>query len=376
VLTNAAFTYDAAVSLVAFVASGDLRRARLIADALVEVQGADRAYRDYRLRNAYQAGDVLAPPGWPRAARMPGWYANPPGEWREDRFQVGSHTGNLAWVMLGLLSYVEAAGPSLPESERAKYVNAIVRLGTWIEDNCRDPRGGYRGGYDGWESSGGQAKSDPPSGFVLFRATEHNLDLVSAFERLAVVSRDNRWTQSAAYARRFVEDMWDPGGMFFRTGTHGVPGRDHEVNADVIPLDAQSWSVPALGVSGAKYWMPALDYAAKQLKVDGGFSFSTADPRGGIWYEGTAQMAVAYRLAGREREADALVKLLMDARLPSGMLPAASRDGLKTGFYAVPGVEWKYYRWGHTGATAWGVLAARGVNPFAAFPPAPRGSVR
>jgi len=85
VTRNTAFTYDAAVALIAFVASGDLQNAKLIADALVYAQNHDRWYDDGRLRNAYQAGDLFLPPGWLperngwdpgrrlRTVRMPGW---------------------------------------------------------------------------------------------------------------------------------------------------------------------------------------------------------------------------------------------------------------------------------------------------------------
>ena len=87
-MRNTAYTYDNALALLAFLAIGDTHRAKLIADAFVRAQNNDRFRpRDERqkrmyegsLRNAYQAGDLLTPPGWiaggqEHTARLPVWY--------------------------------------------------------------------------------------------------------------------------------------------------------------------------------------------------------------------------------------------------------------------------------------------------------------
>lgn len=346
-LRNVAFVYDNAVALRAFLARGQRRRAKLVADALAAAIERDRYFGDGRVRNAYQAGDLLTPPGWlPQAKggviRLPGRYDPASRRWLEDEYQVSTHTGNVAWAMLALLSYTEATG------ER-RYLAAAERMGRWVERHCRDQRGagGYTGGFQGWE---------PAPRKLQYKATEHNLDLYAAFRRLYRLTRDPQWLERAAHAKRFVLAMWDAAGGKFWTGTL----EDGEtVNRAVIPLDIQAWAVLALGEEGHRY-AGSLAYAEKHHRVGGGFDFN--EDRDGVWCEGTAQMAVAYRHTGQLAKWRAAVEFLRAAQHASGGLPAADRDGLTTGF------GFSYYRRLHVGATAWLALAELGVNPFAPQP--------
>jgi hypothetical protein len=168
--------------------------------------------------------------------------------------------------------------------------------------------------------------------------------------------------------------MWDKTEGKFWTGTKGErPLLVNDINTEVIPVDVQAWALMALG-SGGRGFAPALDYVATKLGAEsgGGFSFSNAD-RSGTWYEGTGQMAVAYRLTdpvtdSRKAESQRLVRAILAAATPSGTIVAANKE-LFTGFYVMKDVKWMYYRRGHTGATAWAVFAERGINPFAAVSP-------
>jgi hypothetical protein len=380
VMRNVAFTYDAAVAAIAFLAVGDVTNAVLIAEALRVAQEQDRSYCDFRLRNAYQAGDLTLPPGWTpngriNTVRMPGWYGpdqrTGKNSWFEDRFTVSSHTGNLAWAILAWLSVYEAAPRVLPLDVRRKYLDAAVKLGHWVECNCTyegpGNRAGYTGGFNGWE--GATEK-------IGYRSTEHNIDLVSAFSRLGQATSDRMWEDCAERARTFVESMWhdgtgaEPGGPRFWTGTLGV---GDDINRNPVPVDAQAWAVLALGPRGrsGEPYVDALGFAERRCRSGDGFSFSTADTTG-IWYEGTAQMSVAYRVANRDGDAskaDAILTLLRNARDASGAMPATNVRALNTGFEALPGIKWYYYPRPHTGATAWAVLAERRVNPFARFAP-------
>jgi hypothetical protein len=156
ILRNTAFTYDNAVALLAFLAGGLPNRARLLADALVYAWNNDRFFNETHseskkrqwLRNAYQGGDLILPPGWnphnrPDTVRMPGfpiYYAHHPinpsqcGDWVEDKFQISIHTGNIAWAMLALLGYYERLGGE-------KYLTTVIQMGAWVEHFCRDSRG-------------------------------------------------------------------------------------------------------------------------------------------------------------------------------------------------------------------------------------------
>ncbi len=350
VLANVAFTYDNAVALLAYIATGDETRARQIADALVYATDHDRFFDDSRVRNGYQAGDLALPPGWlpngrPNTVRMPGWYDAGAAQWLEDEFQVSSHTGNAAWAMIALLAFHETYGGD-------EYLDAARDLGEWVETNFRDTRGqgGYTGGLEGWEKPG----QDP----LLYKATEHNIDCFAAFERLYLLTGDARWHDRANHAKAFVLSMWDEteGKFWTGTGEDGVT-----INTAVIPVDIQAWALLALREEGKPYWR-ALEYAEQHLKVGSGFDFN--QDCDGVWFEGTAQMAAAYAMTGQVKQWKAVTKYLKKSLDRSGGMYAASGDGLTTGFDLSDGSPWLYYRRLHVGATAWWILAERKVNPF------------
>ncbi|MCS7227317.1 MAG: hypothetical protein NZ821_10035, partial [Gloeomargarita sp. SKYB31] len=201
--------------------------------AFVYAQQNDRFYTDGRLRDAYQAGDLVAPPGWTPndrvgTARLPGWWDEDNQQWHE--LGAGSTTGNLAWAMLALLNYYEKYGGD-------PYLEAAAALGNWVEAHARDTRGagGYTGGYEGEE---------PSPTRLLWKSTEHNLDLYVAFERLYRITGESVWRERAEHARQFVEAMWNDEAGFYWTGTldDGVT-----INSQAVPLDAQTWALLAFG---------------------------------------------------------------------------------------------------------------------------------
>ena len=349
VLRNTAYSYDNAIALLAFLADGQADRARLIADALVYAQQHDRYFNDGRIRNAYQGGDLTLPPGWcPRGktgvARLPGWWDEVQSKWLEDGNAVGTSAGNMAWSMLALLGYYEQEGGE-------QYLAAAIRMGDWVERHCRDQRGagGYTAGYEGWE---------PTPTRLLYKSTEHNLDLYAAFMRLHHITGDARWLNSAKYAQAFVASMWDrlEGKFWTGTGENGVtPFRD------VIPIDAQAWAMLALQDEAIPY-RRGLDYADAQMTVGQGYDFNQdAD---GVWFEGTAQMAAAFHAVGQSSRSRAVLDFLRASQHPSGGIPASDRDAISTGFYLGDGTAWLYYNRLHVGATAWLVLADHDANPF------------
>jgi len=349
VMRNTAFTYDNALALLAFLAAKDYGRAKMLADALVYAQQHDRYYTDGRVRNAYQGGDLVLWPGWTPngktgTARMPGWYEAGTGEWVEDEMAVSTYTGNVAWAMLGLLRYYEAKGGS-------QYLDAAKRMGEWVERNCRDTRGagGYTAGFAGWEP-------DPTK--LTYKSTEHNIDLLAAFSLLRALSGDRAWRARADYAKAFVLAMWDAAEGKFWTGT-GDDGVT--VNQAVVPLDVQAWAILALKNEGLAY-RAGLAYAEGHHQVGAGFDFN--QDRDGIWYEGTAHMAMAYRATGQMSKRLGAINALHAAQLRSGALNAASIDGLTTGFFLADGSPWLYFRRPHVGATAWLYLAERSACPF------------
>lgn len=376
VLRNTAFVYDNAVALIAFTAAGDMARARAIADALLYAQSNDRYFTDGRVRNAYQGGDLFLPPGWlPNGkaftVRMPGW-SNPEGtRWFEDEFQVSTATGNVAWAMLALLYFHESTGEQ-------KYLSGAIRMGQWVIEHASDSRGagGFTGGYDGWElgaASGGTPQC-PANIFLngqckrLYKSTEHNIDLYSAFSRLYLADSNNRtqWAQAARQAKSFLLSMWDAAGGKFWTGT----GEDGVTTfQDVIPADVQAWAIQALGTEAQPYRDVALAYVEANHKTSRGYGFKQ---NGGnscgdkTWFEGSSQVALSYLLSGNRPKWQALVSGIGSAQSMSGAMPAAEDPCVNTGFILNDGSPWLYFPRLHVGATAWLALAEGETDPFQA----------
>ncbi|NIM17440.1 MAG: hypothetical protein GTO45_35965, partial [Candidatus Aminicenantes bacterium] len=352
VMRNVAFSYDNALALLVFLARGtedDLSRAAVLADSFVHAIHNDRYYTGIWLRNGYMAGDLKQFPGWTpnnneNTARMPGFWNCEDDSWYEDNFQISTHTGNVGWVIIALLSSYQVLGDS-------DYLQAAQELGEWVEIHCKDNRGngGYTGGYEGWE---------PETETLLYKSTEHNLDLYVAFYRLFEITSDETWLQRAVHAEIFVKSMWDETEGKFYTGTDDT---GITINQEVIPLDAQTWAIMVFRDEQDLY-LRALEYAEAHHRVDNGFDFNT--DQDGIWYEGTAQMAVAYQAVGETGKAATLVTAVEDAQFENGAIPAASKDGLTTGFYLPDNSPWLYYQRGHVGASSWYLFAKLGVNPY------------
>jgi len=361
VLKNVAFTYDNALALIALLARGkanDVTRAGFIADAFVYAIDNDRFFTDGRLRDAYQGGDLILPPGWTpngreNTVRMTGWWDPNYSTWYENKGFVGTSTGNLAWSMIALLSYYELVNDS-------NYLDAAKVLGEWIEANTRDTNGvgGYTGGYEGWE-----ATSNNPQGQtkLAWKSTEHNIDVYVAFMRLHELTEEPNWLNGALHAQTFVEAMWDANEGHFWTGTlnDGIT-----INKTNIPLDIQALAVMAMdGYNSALSWAENNCYT--EADDFNGFDFN--NDRDGIWFEGTAQMAVAYLINEEPNKAAFYLSDLRKAQESAANnngkgIVAASHDSVTTGF------GWDYFNRLHIGATAWYIFAEMRYNPFWSIP--------
>lgn len=328
---TASVTYDDALVIDAYLARGrpgDVRRATVIGDALLFVQTND-VEQDGRLRAAYA----------PTPLRSPA------------RIKVVNATttvGSLAWAGMALTRLRARTGNDA-------YLDGALAIGNWIQDHAADTRGA--GGYTGG------ARADGTS--IQWKSTEHNIDAYALFEMLASATGDPIWSTRANAALTFVQSMWEPTHGRFFTGTEddGVT-----VNDTLRPEDVNSWSYLALQ---APEYEHALDWDRVHLaaKADGfdGVSFCQGD-RSGVWFEGTAHLALAFALRGSTADAAHAQRYLATIRRAqvSGLnadgrgIIAASKDGL--GDCGGDGYDASL----HTGATAWYLLAARGVNPFIA----------
>jgi hypothetical protein len=354
-LQNAAFVYDNALAVIAFLAAGEVDRAKSVVDAIVFAQSHDRFFDDGRLRNAYDSVALVHSsvecPLSGQIVRLPSWKDASTSVWFEDSYQVGTATGNMAWAMLALLSYYETSGGDT-------YLQSAQRLGEWIDVELRDVRG--EGGYMGGVSGGDRSFSK-----WTHKSTEENIDLVAAFERLAFATGEERWNESAKFARNFVLSMWDDKDGKFWVGTSS-DGKT--VNRTVVALDVQAWAVLSLRLSGD--YLRALEYVEHHMKNGRGFAFSNISR--GVWLEGTAHMASAYAHIGEERKWRKTIDFLLESLDQiSGGLPATKTAHASTGFHFPNGEPWLYHRYLHVGATAWLAIAQHRVSPFAGWAASP-----
>ncbi|KUN19778.1 Tat pathway signal sequence domain protein [Streptomyces antibioticus] len=384
-LFSTAFTYDNALTILALLAgpSGDgTSRATVLGDALLYAQANDPDHDDGRLRQAYNVGPYTFYDGSPQ----PDGFVRADGKanvGRQFGF-TGTAVGDMAWAGIALAALARRTG------ER-RFLRGAVRIGEWIDRVGRtdEPLGGFKFGVDGADAK------------LPFTSTEHNTDLVGLFGQLARLTGDRVWRERRAVAREFVEKMWEPDGGFFYTGTNdGVT-----INKSPIPEDTQTWTHLALN---SRAHSRSLDWAARELAVldsadrpnstvpagqsYAGVTFSSASllanedapiasgqprpDRNGVWFEGTAHLALALRdrcAAGDEKRARNLIasmeraqELLGDGQT-LGSRPVAAGSGVVSASSPLDtGFGFGYYPYRHTGATAWYLLAATGTNPLRA----------
>lgn len=382
-LFSTAFTYDNAIMILAYLADrGEATQARAVAlgDALLYAQAHDPVHDDGRVRQGYNVGPYTFYDG----------SAQPDGFVRADGTAnigtqfgfVGTAVGDMAWAAIALTALTRRTGAP-------RFLTGAVRIGEWIDRNAStdEPLGGYKFGVDGANAK------------LPFTSTEHNVDLIGLFGQLARFTGDRVWLGRRERAESFVRGMWEPDGGFFYTGTNdGV-----EINRFPIPEDTQTWSHLALD---SRRYARSLDWEAANLRVlDNadrpnstvpagqsyeGVTFSSASllanedapiaefqpkpDRNGVWFEGSAHLALALR--GRHRRADErlanrLITSIERAQdnlgggqtvgareLPERAGVVSASSPLDTGF------GFGYYPYRHTGATAWYLLAAARSNPL------------
>ena len=369
-LLATAFVYDNALAMLAWLASptvANVRRARLVGDALLWAQEHDDTYADGRLRQAYAAGPMrfegLALDGLRRADGKAA-HLWPYGF-------GGSSTGDLAWAGLALAQLYA-------DTRIAKYLDGAVALGHWIAERESPYRhGGYHGGVQG--------DGETPQSWA---STEHNLDAYALFALLGKLTRGRAWGPRAERAAAFVRAMWNSRGRHLWTGTMGGHGGPGLVNVSTVPEDAQAWQVLSLG---DPTFAGAVDWSVRQLRAgDGdisGVAYSSRvhgtgaevpastlpHTRDAVWLEGTSHTALALLERGAPGDAELARRLLREVvraqeTLGGGQtvgrrpLPVASGIVAATNAFDT-GFGFGYFPRQHVGATAWFLLAAQQFNP-------------
>ncbi|CCE01364.1 hypothetical protein [Bradyrhizobium sp. STM 3809] len=338
-LSTTAFTYDNALVAIALVACGQVDQARTIGNALMQAATYDRTFDDGRLRNAYRAGPLGR-----GAALLPGWWDDQKNIWGEDPAQDGTATGNVAWAALALLTLHQATG-------EADYLSGAKRLMDWIIAHASNGSEGFSGGFHGY---------DPQQVRLTWMSTEHNTDVYAVASWLFRLTSAPRYRDAAQTARRLLDRSFRGDHFLLGTKPDGSPA-----DADLLALDVQLW--PWMAVPDTPDWRKALGFAQAHLAVDDGFDFN--GDRDGVWVEGTAQAALAYRMVGDAAASERLLAGLRNDRTASGLLNATRSARVSTGLSIDPSgastiPDFFYYKRPHLGATAWAVLAETGWNPF------------
>lgn len=365
-LRNAGYIYDNALAMIAFMARGteeDWKRAEILAKTFSFCQNHDRYFEDGRLRNGYKSGDIADPETG---------YAGLPGIWDEvnnrrieDYFSTNSHTGNLAWVAIALLGFCKdgKGKPFLDPAVLDSAKSTSIKIGNWICDITRNNTLGPPGFVGGYEKGGDD--------LVKWKSSEHNLDAYIAFSQLAQIDYTNteKWHQWALYARTFIDSMWNSHDNYFCAGTDS----SGKINFSFFE-DVQTWGLLAALCTDSiesipKKYLDAVYRVEDSCYVKDcvkhcnfqGFDFNT--DRDGVWFEGTAHMALAYSNLKENNKAEQYLQQLRNAQTTANHnngkgIVAACHDGVSTG------LNWVYLNRLHIGATAWYILAELGYNPY------------
>lgn len=339
-LQDAAFLYDNAVAAIALVACGEPKKGARIGDAILLALDHDRYWHDGRLRNGYLAGPVGAEP-----VKLAGWWDDKQNMWVEDRYQVGSDSGNMAWAILALLALDNASGDH-------RYRDGAARIAGWVmQARSKIAPGGF---------TGGTFSHEPVPVIERWKSTEHNTDLAAAFSGLARATGDRTWMSAARAARKFVRAMWSATCNCFAVGTI----EDGKTRNPYLALDAQIWPLLALPGAAAKY---DAAFATAQSRLRDGAGFAYSEAKEGLWTEGTAQVALYLALSGRKAEADRFMTAVEGMRAADGSYYAASTHELPTGFMLEtdPTQPRQYFHIPHLAAVSWAAIASRRYNPFA-----------
>jgi len=212
----------------------------------------------------------------------------------------------------------------------------------------------------------------PEPELVTETMTDQNLLAYVLLMRLYDLTGEERWLVSAAHAKQFLETVaWSE-----TRGTFSAGLMDHQL--DTLHQMVQPQALALLGLGKAAAYGRALDWVDEALKVsageatsdgfsgyDAGIDLEHESQPDGIWFAGTAEMALAYQVASDLHPGKSdyyLAKLEEAQHHPHGNgkgLVAASHNGVSSGMG-----DARYDASTHIGTTAWYLLAHRHRNPL------------
>ena len=321
--STVAYTYDQACAVIAFTCENDLTRAKKILDKYAAMQNAEGSWD-----NGYFADTGLATSTWRRS-------------------------GETLWMILAMNYYTRKTGDTTYKASAKKAMDWIITL---QETNTADPR--YGSIYGGLTDTGARE---------TWTSTEHNLDAYSALYYTGEIQNNQYYKDKAQLVYNYlVNKMWDNNAGRFYTG----------YNDYSTYLDPQSWSVVAIGKTGpaGQDFTRAITFAYNNMHITRSLSGVTYDgydydgtitaPGGGVWFEGTEQMAVTYEFLGNTTQANYYHAQVAKAQQANGGVWCAVGDGAD---YSWP----TNFQHSAVATTSWFVFSSQTprVNPF--MPPVP-----
>ncbi len=294
------YTYDQAVAAIAFQAKGDAANARKVLDALASMQYANGSFN-----TAYFCTTKTVQ----EAQRI---------------------VGPVLWVALAVAYYEKKTGDLQYHAMGDKAVQWSLGF--------QQPDGGLNGGLDF------------NSATLTWSSTEHNEDAYAALTLFG-------YTASADKVKAFLDNkVWDAPNQRWQAGR----------NDPTDPMDVNAWGVSALGGTGTRDYRKSLEYVmahhrsaqtqqvgASVVTVDG-FDFDSN--RNDIWFEGTGQMIVAFRVLGGTSDIDYFIPQLMRGQQSDGGVQY-SLKGTNNGYWTMSTAK-------SVAASGWLIFAIDGVNPF------------
>jgi hypothetical protein len=298
--SDVCYTYDQAVGAVALLARGDADNARRVLQALAGLQNADGSWY-----HAYNCKSLAV-------------------------LSTSRYVGGISWVALAMAHYEAAT------NDNVSFRNSAERALNWVLLFLQAD-GGINGGLD--------VNGVP----IHWASTEHNEDAHGALGFFAYSEQGS--------VRGFLDDV-----VYNANQQRWNQGR----NDTMDPLDVNPLGVLALGPVGAHNYWRSLDFSLQRhrsvqtfkrgrvrLTVDG-FDFNS--DRNDIWFEGTAQMVLALRAAGRSADGSYFLQEIIKAQQSDGGVPY-SLKGTNNGDFTMSTNA-------SVAATGWLVIAAQNLNPM------------
>lgn len=294
------YTYDQAVAAIAFQAKGDAVSARKVLDALKSMQYADGSWNTAYICKTKSVQETA------------------------------KHVGPVLFVAMAAMYYEKRTGDTQYRAMGDKAVQWSLQF--------QQADGGLNGGLDF-------------NGSVLtWASTEHNEDAYSALTSYG-------YSTDAGQVKAFLDNtVWDAAQLRWYAGRNDAGD----------PMDVNSWGVAALGATGTRDYKKSLDYVmthhrstqtqrvgATTISVD---AFDFNSDKNDIWFEGTGQMVVAFKIVGRTADADYFTGQLLKGQQSDGGVQY-SLKGTNNGYWTMSKLK-------SVAATGWLIFAVHGVNPF------------